>query len=262
MRDSDKHINVIKVGGNVVDNPAALDALVRDLACMKGPRILVHGGGKEATRLSARLDIPTTMIEGRRVTDAATIDVVTMVYAGLINKRIVAKLQAAGVNAIGMCGADGNMIPARRRSPEPIDYGFVGDIDPLNINDSLISTLLNDGIMPVFCAICHDGKGNLLNCNADSVASAVAVAAARISPVDLTFCFEMPGVMADIDNPDSLITSITPDLYTSLKADGIVSKGMIPKIDNAFSAIAQGVTSVRICRSDSILGETGTIITA
>lgn len=260
--DSGTHINVIKVGGNVIDNPASLDALIHDLARMEGPRILVHGGGKEATRLSARLDIPTTMIEGRRVTDAATIDVVTMVYAGLINKRIVARLQAAGTNAIGMCGADGNMIPARRRPPEPIDYGFVGDIDPMAVNDSLIASLLDDGVMPVFCAICHDGEGNLLNCNADSVASAVAIAASRIGPVDLTFCFEMPGVMADTDNPDSLIPSITPSLYESLKKDGIVSKGMIPKIDNAFSAIRQGVASVRICRSDSILGSVGTVISA
>lgn len=260
--DSGKHINVIKIGGNVIDNPAALNTLITDLAHMNDPCILVHGGGKEATRLSTRLDIPTTMIDGRRVTDAATIDVVTMVYAGLINKRIVARLQAAGRNAIGMCGADGNIIPARRRSPVPVDYGFVGDIDPRSINSSLIAALLDNGIMPVFCAICHDGKGNLLNCNADSVASAVAIAAARISPVDLTFCFEMPGVMADTGNPDSVIPSITPALYESLKKDGIVSKGMIPKIDNAFSAIRQGVASVRICRSDSVLGRAGTIISA
>ncbi|MBO4944950.1 MAG: acetylglutamate kinase [Muribaculaceae bacterium] len=262
MSSHDGHIRVIKIGGNVVDNPEALRAFVADLAGMRGPRILVHGGGKEATRLSGRLGIETTMIEGRRVTDAATIDVVTMVYAGLINKRIVAGLQAAGANAIGLCGADGNVIPAKRRPANPVDYGFVGDIDPSAINDGLIATLLDSGIVPVFCAICHDGNGSLLNCNADSVASAVAVAASRIRPVDLTYCFEMPGVMRDINDPDSLIPHITPGLYADLKSEGVVSKGMIPKIDNAFAAINQGVSSVRICRSDALLTDVGTVITA
>lgn len=262
MDMTERNITVIKVGGNVIDDPEALDRLVDDLARMEGHRILIHGGGKEATRLSAKLEIPTTMINGRRVTDAATIDVVTMVYAGLINKRIVAKLQAAGANAIGFCGADGNVIPAKRRPAEPIDFGYVGDIDPQRINTGLIATMLDSGIIPVFCAICHDGKGNLLNCNADSVASAVAVAASKIGPTNLTFCFEMPGVMADVDDPDSLIASITPEYYDRLRADGVVTKGMIPKIDNAFAAIRSGVKSVRICRSDNLAGETGTIITA
>lgn len=185
-----------------------------------------------------------------------------MVYAGLINKRIVAMLQAAGVNAIGMCGADGNVIPAKKRKAAPIDYGFVGDIDPQMINDGLIATLLDSGIMPVFCAICHDGEGHLLNCNADSVASAVAIAASRICRTDLTFCFEMPGVMADINDPDSLISSIDRERYAELKAEGIVSKGMIPKIDNAFDAIDRGVSSVTICRSDAVNSATGTVITA
>lgn len=262
MSTAERNITVIKVGGNVIDDPEALDRLVEDLARMEGPRILIHGGGKEATRLSEKLEIPTTMINGRRVTDAATIDVVTMVYAGLINKRIVAKLQAAGANAIGLCGADGNVIPAKRRPAEPIDFGFVGDIDPQYINTGLIATMLDAGIIPVFCAICHDGRGSLLNCNADSVASAVAVAVSKIGPTNLTFCFEMPGVMTDVDDPESLIPTITPEYYDKLRADGIVTKGMIPKIDNAFAAIGSGVGSVRICRSDNLAGTTGTIITA
>lgn len=255
-------ITVVKIGGNVVDNPEALSRFVNDFAKLQGPKILVHGGGKEATRLSARLEIPTTMIEGRRVTTRETLDVVTMVYAGLINKRIVSALQSCGCNAIGLSGADGNVIPATRRPATPIDYGFVGDIDASRINTAFLATLLDSGIVPVFCAIMHDGNGTLLNCNADSVASAVAVAASRIAPTRLVFCFEKDGVLADVDNPGSLIESVTPQSYTGLRAGGVVNKGMIPKIDNAFAAIAAGVESVTIKRSDNLLNPRGTTITA
>ncbi len=255
-------ITVVKIGGNVVDNPEALDHFVSDFSKLKGPKILVHGGGKEATRLSARLDIPTTMIDGRRVTTRETLDVVTMVYAGLINKRIVSALQSKGCNAIGLSGADGNIIPANRRPATPVDYGFVGDIDAAKINTALLATLLDCGIVPVFCAIMHDGNGTLLNCNADSVASAVAVAASRIAPARLVFCFEKDGVLADVDNPGSLIESVTPQSYTTLREDGVVNKGMIPKIDNAFAAIAAGVESVTIKHSDNLLNTRGTTITA
>lgn len=255
-------ITVVKIGGNVVDNPEALSRFVNDFAKLQGPKILVHGGGKEATRLSARLEIPTTMIEGRRVTTRETLDVVTMVYAGLINKRIVSALQSCGCNAIGLSGADGNVIPATRRPATPIDYGFVGDIDASRINTAFLVTLLDSGIVPVFCAIMHDGNGTLLNCNADSVASAVAVAASRIAPTRLVFCFEKDGVLADVDNPGSLIESVTPQSYTGLRAGGVVNKGMIPKIDNAFAAIAAGVESVTIKRSDNLLNPRGTTITA
>ena len=254
-------ITVVKIGGNVVDNPEALSRFVDDFAALEGPKILVHGGGKEATRLSARLDIPTTMIEGRRVTTRETLDVVTMVYAGLINKRIVSALQSRGCNAIGLSGADGNIIPATRRPATPIDYGFVGDIDAAKINTDFLATLLNSGIVPVFCAIMHDGAGSLLNCNADSVASAVAVAASRIAPARLIFCFEKDGVLTDVDNPDSLIESVTGESYRILKENGVVNKGMIPKIDNAFAAISQGVSSVTIKHSDNLLKERGTTIT-
>ncbi|MCI9608129.1 MAG: acetylglutamate kinase [Muribaculaceae bacterium] len=255
-------ITVVKIGGNVVDNPEALGRFVTDFAKLPGKKILIHGGGKEATRLSARLGIETTMIDGRRVTSRETLDVVTMVYAGLVNKRIVAALQAAGCNAIGLSGADAAVITATKRPAAPVDYGFVGDIDPAKINSSFIDTLLSSGIVPVFCAITHDGNGSLLNCNADSVASAVAIAASRIDTATLVFCFEKNGVLADVDNPDSVIPAINRANYSALRADGTVSKGMIPKIDNAFAAIDAGVDSVTIKHSDNLLSNSGTTITA
>ena len=237
-------ITVVKIGGNVVDNPSALSAFASDFASLPGKKVLIHGGGKEATRLSSRLDIPTTMIEGRRVTSADTLEIVTMVYGGLVNKRVVAALQSNGCNALGLSGADGCVIPATRRLPEPIDYGFVGDISP------------------VFCALAYDKEGcSMLNCNADSVASAVAIALAAVAPVTLTFCFEKDGVMADVDRPDTLIPSITPSVFECLKSDGTVSGGMIPKVTNALAAIRSGVSDVRICRSDLLTTDRGTVIT-
>ena len=254
-------INVVKIGGNVIDNPDALKAFVSDFAKLPGKKILVHGGGKEATRLSAKLDIETKMISGRRVTDRPTLDVVTMVYAGLINKRIVAMLQAQGCNAIGLSGADGNAICATRRNPEPIDYGFVGDISTDGVNADFIVNLLQQGVTPVFCAINHDGKGELLNCNADSVASAVAVACATLEPTSLTFCFEKPGVLTDVNDESTLISHIDLVSYPGLIKSGAVTDGMLPKIDNAFKAIQSGVDSVTIKSSAQLLADTGTTIT-
>lgn len=253
-------ITVVKIGGNVVDNPEALGRFVKSFASVSGPKILVHGGGKEATRLSQKLDIPTTMIDGRRVTSRETLDVVTMVYAGLVNKRIVSMLQAEGCNAIGLSGADGNAITATRRPAEPVDYGFVGDISPSGVNDGLIATLLGMRYTPVFCAITHDGNGTLLNCNADTVASSVAIGASHILPTDLVYCFEQPGVMEDIDRPDSLIPLITPAIYADLRARDIVNKGMIPKLDNSFRAIDEGVDSVIIKHADNLGNNIGTIL--
>lgn len=253
-------VTVVKIGGNVVDNPEALGRFVGEFAAMPGRKILVHGGGKEATRLSARLEIPTTMIEGRRVTSRETLDVVTMVYAGLVNKRVVSLLQAAGCDAVGLCGADGDVIRATMRPKEPIDYGFVGDIAPEGVNARFIDSLLDAGKVPVFCAITHDGEGTLLNCNADSVASALAIGMAGTTAADLVYCFEQPGVMEDIDRPDSLIPEITPALYASLKESGVVSKGMIPKIENALRAVELGVSSVTIKHADNLNNTTGTVI--
>ncbi len=253
-------INVVKIGGNIIDNPEALEPFLKDFAAMPGKKILVHGGGKEATRFSEGLGIKANMIDGRRVTDRQTLDIVTMVYAGLINKRIVSLLQKLGCDAVGLTGADGNVIPATQRSPEPIDYGFVGDIDSAKVNDSFIAALLNEGCVPVFCAICHDGNGSLLNCNADSVAAAVAIGASRIAPVRLTYCFEKPGVMADIDDESSVIPLVTAASFPKLREEGIVAKGMIPKIHNALDSAAMGVSEVRICRADALNTEGGTII--
>lgn len=253
-------IKVFKIGGNVVDNPEALARFVDDFAKIEGKKILVHGGGKEATRMSARLEIPTTMINGRRVTDRPTLDVVTMIYAGLVNKRVVSLLQAAGCNALGLTGADGNVVTAKRRPAEPVDYGYVGDISVDGVNSGFISSLLDMGVTPVFCAIMHDGAGTLLNCNADSVASAVAKAMAKTAPTELIYCFEKNGVLSDVNNPDSIIPEITAQNYSALRADGTVSAGMIPKIDNAFEAVAGGVSSVRICHSENITNDKGTVV--
>ena len=253
-------INVVKIGGNVIDNPEALKRFAHDFAALPSPKILIHGGGKLATRLGEQLNIPAQMIDGRRITDADTLDIVTMVYAGLLNKRIVALLQSEGCNALGLSGADGDVVRAVRRKPEPIDFGFVGDIDASKINTELIRTLLTSGITPVFCAITHDGNGSLLNSNADSVASAVAVAASTIAPTSLLFCFEKTGVLRNVDDEASVIDEIRPDNYASLRAEGAISKGMIPKIDNAFAAIDAGVYSVIIKHSDALLQESGTTV--
>lgn len=251
-------ITVIKIGGNVIDNQIALDRFVAALAAMEGAKILIHGGGKLATRMAERMEIPVQMIDGRRITDKATLDIVTMVYAGLVNKQIVASLQACGCNALGLSGADGNIVRAHRRAPAPIDYGFVGDID--SVDSTLLKTLLEAGITPVFSAIMHDGKGSLLNCNADSVATAVALGAAAIAPTDLVFCFEKRGVLRDAEDDDSVIERITPASFDELKADGVVKGGMLPKIENALKAVAAGVRSVQIKHADDLLGEGGTTI--
>lgn len=253
-------IQVIKIGGNVVDNPEALERFIGDFAQLDGRKILIHGGGKIATRLSEKLGIATQMIDGRRVTDAATLEVVTMAYGGAINKHIVALLQAAGCNAIGLSGADANLLPAVRRKPVPIDYGFVGDIEVEEIPIETLKVLLDSGLTPVFCALTHDGQGSMLNSNADSVAQAVAVAASRIDTTHLHYCFEKVGVLRDVEDEESLIELITAESFASLREAGVVNKGMIPKIENALRAIEAGVSSVIIQHSDNILSGRGTTI--
>ncbi len=256
-----KSIKIVKIGGNVVNNPEALDAFLEAFVKIPGRKILVHGGGREATRLSSALGIETTIIDGRRVTDRNTLDVVTMVYAGLVNKRIVASLQALGCDAIGLSGADANVIHATRRPAKPVDFGYVGDIADGDVSESVITMMLHNHITPVFCAITHDGNGQLLNCNADTVASAVACAAARIQPAHLIYCFEKRGVLADAADDNSVIPLITSLNYASLRESGAVSGGMIPKIDNAFAAIRRGVKSVTIKSASELLdAEAGTTI--
>ncbi len=253
-----ERITVMKIGGNVIDNPLALKRFLHEFAAWPGAKILVHGGGKLATRLAGRLELPVQMVEGRRITDRGMLDVVTMVYAGLINKQVVAGLQTEGCNALGLSGADGNAVTARRRDPEPLDYGFVGDIERVNV--TLLAHLLESGIVPVFSAIMHDGEGTLLNCNADSVATAIAINAATIAPTDLVFCFEKRGILRDLDDEGSLIGGITPATYPSLKADGTISKGMIPKVENALKALLSGLDSVVIRHSENLADGIGTTI--
>lgn len=253
-------ITVVKIGGNVVDNPQQLMHFLKDFASLPGKKILVHGGGKEATRLSDKLEIPTRMIDGRRVTSKNTLDIVTMVYAGLVNKRIVSMLQAEGCNAIGLSGADADIIRAVRRNPNPVDYGFVGDIHPDGVNSNAIGAILNAELVPVFCAITHDGNATLLNCNADSIASALAIGVSNLDTTTLVYCFELPGVLVNIEDENSVIPILTPQIYADFKSRGAVSKGMIPKIDNAFAAIDAGVDSVVIKKASSLTENEGTQI--
>jgi acetylglutamate kinase len=252
-------IEVVKIGGNIVDNDAVLDTFLDIFSKDKKPRILVHGGGKIATRISQALNIETQMVDGRRVTDAETLKVVTMVYAGLINKTIVAKLQAKGVNAIGLCGADANVIKSHKRQKGNIDYGFVADVD--EVNAEFLLKLINDGYTPVLSPITHDKNGLLLNTNADTIASVSAVAMSKLQEASLTYCFELPGVLTDINDKTSVIESITPDIYEGLKSKGIIADGMIPKLDNCFDAISAGVSEVRICHALNLNETVGTKLT-
>ena len=234
---------VLKIGGNVLNNPALLTAALDYFAGLDRA-VLVHGGGRKASELLQKMGIEPQMVGGRRLTDAPTLEVVTMVYAGLLNKSVVAQLQARGCNAIGLSGADGDAVLAHKRPVREIDYGFAGDLD--TINADLLVSLLEKRYSPVLCPITHDGKGQLLNTNADTIATATAQALAQHAPVSLQYCFELPGVMRDIDDPDSVISSMTPTDFTRYKAEGVVAGGMLPKLENAFGAIAAGVEEVVI----------------
>jgi len=242
---------IIKVGGNIIDNPEALERFLHDFASLKENKILVHGGGKVATEISKGLGIEAQMVDGRRITDAETLKIVTMVYGGLINKNIVAKLQANECNAIGLTGADANIILSSKRPVKNgIDYGFVGDVE--KIHPQPLIHLLSQGITPVIAPLTHDGKGNMLNTNADTVASELAVSLSSGFVVNLVYCFELKGVLRDINDKDSVISDINPTTYEQLKSEGIINKGMIPKLDNSFNAISTGVSSVIICQAESL----------
>ena len=251
--------SIIKVGGAVVEDPAQLSLLLDSFVKVEGPKVLVHGGGRTATNLAKQLGIESKMVGGRRITDAEMLRVVTMVYGGLVNKNIVAQLQARGINALGLTGADLNLIQAHRRptTPEGIDFGFVGDVD--SADGSRLLQLLNAGITPVIAPLTHDGKGNLLNTNADTMAQTVATAiAATTTSVNLTFCFELPGVMRDPADTSSLIPHLTESEFRTLVSDGTIAGGMIPKLENAFAALRAGVSSVRITNVNNLQG--GTVI--
>ncbi|HXH99249.1 MAG TPA: acetylglutamate kinase [Sphingobacteriaceae bacterium] len=237
---------VIKIGGNVIDNSKNLYLFLENFSSLEGHKVLVHGGGKIATKLAADLGIESKLVDGRRVTDLETLQVVTMVYAGLINKNIVAQLQAHGCNAIGLSGADGNFIRAQKRPVKEIDYGFVGDIHEGSVAAHSLSKLIEGGFTPVFSPITHDGQTQLLNTNADTIASALAVAFSGIYQTSLIYCFEKKGVLRDVMDENSVIPLIDQESYYGLKADGTITEGMIPKLDNAFNAINNGVDSVII----------------
>lgn len=285
-------IRVIKIGGNVVDNPALLKEFVRKFAAMPGMKILVHGGGVMASQMQKEMGMTPVMVEGRRVTDEDTLKVVTMVYAGWCNKNITALLQAEGCNAIGLTGADGNAIRARKRPPVhvesldmDVDYGYVGDVTAESVNTKFIYSLLEKGIVPVFNAINHDGEGNLLNTNADTIASSVAIAMAGYryrSPrevccrceecthcsddgrlthkTELIYCFEKDGVLYDKDDDNSVIPEIDRERFAELKAEGRVADGMIPKLTNSFKAIDSGVERVIIKHARNLLNAKGTTL--
>ncbi|MBD1396095.1 acetylglutamate kinase [Pontibacter sp. JH31] len=244
---------IIKIGGNVLDNPERLQRFLIDFAALPGPKLLVHGGGKIASTIGLQLGIAPQYVEGRRLTDAETLRVVTMVYAGLINKNVVAQLQALGCNAIGMTGADANAIPATKRPVKAIDYGFAGDVGgPETINATAIQALLQAGLTPVFAPLTHDGKGSLLNTNADTIASVLATALAPFYTVKLVYCFEKRGVLANAAEDDSVIPHIDEHTYQHLKATGVVKDGMVPKLDNAFAALEQGVKAVLIGEAEAL----------
>ena len=245
-------MKIVKIGGNIVDNPEKLDRFLQDFAAVEGDKILVHGGGKVATTISKALGIETQMIDGRRVTDAETLRVVTMVYAGLVNKTIVGKLQTSGCNALGLSGADGRLIVSEKRLANPVDYGFVGDPVPEKFGLGTAAALIGNGFTPVVAPITLSETGDLLNTNADTVAQTIALGMSGMYDVELVYCFEKPGVLMDVNDDGSVIPEITPAYFEELKAKGIVSDGMLPKLENAFRAIAGGVRSVTICSAEVI----------
>ena len=252
-------LTIVKVGGKIVEDEASLQRLILAFAQMDGLRLLVHGGGRTATDVAKRLGVETVMVEGRRVTDQAMLEVVTMVYGGLVNKHVVAALQAAGINAIGLTGADMNVMLAHRRPAGRVDYGFVGDVD--KADGEALARLLQSGVVPVMAPLTHDGHGQLLNTNADTIAGETAKALAHHFEVTLVYCFEHAGVLKDANDEESLIPTINRASFEALVADGTVSSGMIPKIENCLQAVEQGVARVVITAADALGTDSGTVIT-
>ena len=241
-----------------MEEEASLQQLLDDFAAIEGRKVLVHGGGRSATRLAERLGIQNRMVNGRRITDIETLQVVTMVYGGLVNKNIVAGLQARGINALGLTGADMNVIRSVKRPVKDIDYGFVGDVE--QVNATLLSDLIARGVVPVMAPLTHDGQGRMLNTNADTIAGETAKALAALFDVTLVYCFEKKGVLRDENDDDSVIPTITPAEFKQLVADGVIQGGMIPKLENSFEALDAGVSEVVITLASAIHGQGGTHI--
>ena len=252
-------LTIVKVGGAVVEDELQLSQLLKDFSAIEGRKVLVHGGGRKATKMAERLGIETKMVEGRRITDADMLEVVTMVYGGLVNKNLVARLQANRVNALGLTGADANAIRSHKRPlKNGIDYGFVGDVD--QANGEMLGRLIEAGITPVMAPLTHDGEGHILNTNADTIASETAKALANLYDVTLIFSFEKKGVLLNPDDDDSVIATINHADFERYKANGTISGGMLPKIENALSAIDAGVSKVIITLATAIDGKHGTTI--
>lgn len=243
-------LTVIKVGGGIVEEETTLHKLLDDFAAVHGCKVLVHGGGRSATKIAARLGVESKMVEGRRITDNEMLKVVTMVYGGLVNKNIVAGLQARGVNALGLTGADMNVIQSVKRPVKEIDYGFVGDVE--KVDASLLAELIHKGVVPVMAPLTHDGKGNMLNTNADTIAGETAKALSELFDVTLIYCFEKKGVLRDEHDDDSVIPQITHTEFKQYVADGVIQGGMIPKLENSFDAINAGVSEVVITLASAI----------
>lgn len=255
---------IIKIGGNIIDDETKLSSFLKSFAQVKGKKILVHGGGKVATKIGEQLGIESNYVDGRRITDAATIDLVTMVYGGLINKKIVARLQAYNCNAIGVTGADGNLVPATKRPVKEIDYGFVGDVTSLNLSIKAWQIFLDNNLVPVVAPLTHDGKGQILNTNADTMAQEIAKELSSIYQVSLIYSFEKSGVLLDANDDRTAINKLNKEYYVELKEDQKIFAGMIPKLDNAFSALDNGVMKVIIGNAEKlnelITGTSGTTI--
>lgn len=243
-------LTLIKVGGKIVENPETLKQLLADFSSIEGYKVLVHGGGRSATALAEQLGIDTQMVNGRRITDRNMLQVVTMVYGGLVNKNIVTGLQALGVNALGLTGADLNYMRSEKRPVAEVDYGYVGDVK--EVNGEILADLIQKGITPVLAPLTHDKKGNLLNTNADTIAGEAAKALAKYFDVTLVFCFEKKGVLTDENDDNSVIEHINPESFEKLVAEGVISGGMIPKLENSFDALKAGVKEVVITRADLI----------
>ncbi|MDR0835509.1 MAG: acetylglutamate kinase [Tannerella sp.] len=251
-------LTIVKVGGKVVENDNSLHNLLTNFAEIEGYKLLVHGGGVLATKMAEQLGIESRMVEGRRITDIDTLRIVTMVYAGLVNKNIVASLQALNINAIGMTGADLNIIRSVKRPVKTIDYGFVGDVE--EINAEALKLLLNNGFIPVLSPITHDKQGNLLNTNADTIANETAKALAKHFDVSLIYCFDKSGVLLDENDDNSVIPEINRSMFEQYKAEGIIQGGMIPKLENALQAVEKGVRQVFIAKASEILSNKGTYV--
>jgi len=245
-----KTLKIIKIGGNIIDDDKALMIFLAEFSKLEGPKVLVHGGGKLASKLANQMGIEVKITNGRRITDADTLDVATMVYAGKINKSIVAQLQANNCNSVGFSGADGNTIESVKRPVKDVDFGFVGDV--VKVNTKVLKLLINNNVTPVFCALTHDTKGQLLNTNADTIASELAIGFAKDFEVELYYCFEKKGVLLDVEDDDSVVENISTKTYQDLINLGIVSEGMLPKLNNCFHAIENKVSKVCIGKTEML----------